>query len=148
MGTEKYTPAYETTDARLSPLVKFTFWLVVTVAITFVGTYGMMRAMQKIPAIGEREPHPLAALNDPIPPAPNLEMKKGVKQGWNGKTIDQSERQPFTSKMWVDMKAEALKQIQTYGWVDQNAKLVHVPIERAMELALQKGFPVQQKPKN
>ncbi len=148
MATEKYTPAYETRDAQLAPLLKFMFWLVVAVAIAFFATYGMLRAMQKIPAIGERDPHPLAAQNDPIPPAPNLEMKKGVKQGWDGKTIDQSERQPFTTKMWPDMKADAQKKISTYGWVDQNAKIVHVPIERAMELVLQKGFPVQQKPKD
>jgi len=148
MATEKYTPAYETRDTHLSPLLKFTFWLVVCLVITFVGTFGMLRAMQQIPAIGERDPHPLAVLNDPIPPAPNLEMKKGVKQGWDGKLVDQSQRQPFTSRMWVDMKADAQKKIGSYGWVDQDAKIVHVPIERAMDISLQKGFPVQQKPKD
>src|SRR5205085_343350 len=98
--------------------------------------------------IGERPAHPLAALNDPIPPAPHLEMKKGVKQAWDGHTIDQSEPQPFTTRMWADMKVDALQKLQSYGWVDANAKIVHVPIERAMELSLQKGFPVQPKPKD
>lgn len=148
MATEKYTPAYETADAQFSPLVKFTFWLVVVVVIAFVGTYGMLQAMRQVPGFGEREPHPLAALNDPIPPAPHLEAQRGVKQGWDGKLVDLSKPQPFTQKMWKDMKAEAQQQISTYGWVDQDAKIVHVPIERAMELALQKGFPVQQKPKD
>ena len=74
-------------------------------------------------------------------------MKKGVKQGWDGQAapIDQSEKQPFTTRMWSDIKIDAQKQISTYGWIDQQAKIVHVPIERAMELALQKGFPVTPK---
>lgn len=147
MATEKYVPNYETRDAHLSPLLKFTFWLLVSVAVIFAGTYGMLRLIQKIPAIGEREAHPLAALNDPIPPAPNLEMKPGVKQGWDGKLIDQSQRQPFTTRMWSDMKVEAQEKVSTYGWIDQQAKIVHIPIERAMELSLRKGFPVREKPK-
>lgn len=148
MASEKYTPAYETKDAQFGPIVKFGFWLFVCVAITFVGTYGALRALQELPAIGEREPHPLAALNDPIPPAPNLEMKPGVKQGWDGKTIDQSQRQPFTTGMWSDLRDQAQAEISTYGWVDRDAKIVRVPIERAMELSLQKGFPVRAQPKD
>ncbi len=147
MASEKYSPAYETTDVRTGLLVKVSFWLVVVVAIVFAGTYGTLRAMQEIPAIGDRPAHPLAGLNDPIPPAPNLEMQRGFKQGWDGKPVDLSQRQPFTTRMWTDLRGEAQSQISTYGWVDQDAKVVHVPIERAMELALQKGFPVQQKPK-
>jgi len=148
MATEKYSPNYEPTDAALSPLLKFTFWLLVCVAITFVGTYGTMRLMQNIPVMGDGEAHPLAALNDPIPVGPNLEMQRGVKQGWDGKTVDQSQRQPFTTRMWRDMRAEAQQKIGTYGWVDRDGKVVHVPIERAMDLALQKGFPVRELPKD
>lgn len=148
MATEKYTPAYETTDARLTSILKFAAGLLAVAVITLVGIYGLLRAMQRIPAIGDREPHPLAALNDPIPPAPHLEMQRGVKKNWQGELVDQDQPQPFTTKMWVDLKAEATQQISTYGWVDRDAKIVHVPIERAMELALQKGFPVQQKPKD
>jgi len=43
----------------------------------------------------------------------------------------------------VDMatyKAEALKHINGYGWVDESAGKAHIPIERAMELALEQGF--------
>ncbi len=139
---------YETRDAHLGPLLKFGFWTVLFCMITFVGSYWMLRGMQKLPTIGEREPHPLAVLNDPIPPAPNLEMQRGVKQGVDGKLVDLTQRQPFNTTMWSDFRGEAQKQITTYGWVDQDAKIVHVPIERAMEIALQKGFPVEQKPRD
>jgi hypothetical protein len=34
-------------------------------------------------------------------------------------------------------------QLTNYGWINQTAGIVHIPIERAMELVLQKGLPVQ-----
>jgi hypothetical protein len=40
-------------------------------------------------------------------------------------------------------RAEEDVQLNTYGWVDKGAGIVHIPIERAMELSLQRGFPVR-----
>src|ERR1700723_1564705 len=33
-------------------------------------------------------------------------------------------------------------QLNSYGWVDQKAGVAHIPIERAMELIVQRGIPV------
>jgi len=33
-------------------------------------------------------------------------------------------------------------QLNSYGWVDQKAGVVHIPIDRAMELIVQRGLPV------
>src|SRR5271157_2762702 len=33
-------------------------------------------------------------------------------------------------------------QLNSYGWVDENAGVAHIPIERAMELMVQRGLPV------
>jgi hypothetical protein len=35
-------------------------------------------------------------------------------------------------------RAEQTKKLEGYGWVDRNAGVVHLPIERAMELTVQK----------
>jgi len=37
-------------------------------------------------------------------------------------------------------EAEEQVKLASYGWVDKNAGLVRIPIERAMELSLHKGF--------
>lgn len=34
--------------------------------------------------------------------------------------------------------------LATYGWVDENAGTVHIPIERAMDLLVQRGLPVRE----
>jgi hypothetical protein len=33
-------------------------------------------------------------------------------------------------------------QLNSYGWVDEKAGVAHIPIERAMELTVQRGMPV------
>ena len=33
--------------------------------------------------------------------------------------------------------------LNNYGWVDQQAGIVRIPIERAMDILLQRGFPVR-----
>ncbi|MGA8066058.1 MAG: hypothetical protein WCA47_01905, partial [Terriglobales bacterium] len=33
-------------------------------------------------------------------------------------------------------------QLHSYGWVDEKAGVAHIPIERAMELTVQRGLPV------
>jgi hypothetical protein len=33
-------------------------------------------------------------------------------------------------------------QLNSYGWVDEKADVAHIPIERAMELTVQRGLPV------
>ena len=36
-------------------------------------------------------------------------------------------------------------QLNSYGWVDRTAGVVHIPIERAMEIIAQQGATQQQK---
>ena len=40
-------------------------------------------------------------------------------------------------------KNEVDTQLNNYGWVDKNAGVVRIPIERAMELSLERGFPTR-----
>src|SRR5207245_3863094 len=36
------------------------------------------------------------------------------------------------------------EKLNSYGWVDEKAKTVRIPIERAMDLLVQRGLPVRQ----
>ena len=35
------------------------------------------------------------------------------------------------------------KELDSYGWVDENAGVAHIPIERAMELTVERGLPIR-----
>jgi mono/diheme cytochrome c family protein len=41
----------------------------------------------------------------------------------------------------AQMRATEQARLGSYGWVDQNANVAHIPIERAMELIAQRGLP-------
>jgi hypothetical protein len=44
-----------------------------------------------------------------------------------------------------DIRDKEEKALNSYGWVDQNVGTVHIPIERAMQLIVQRGLPTQVK---
>lgn len=53
-------------------------------------------------------------------------------------TIDpeEIERDAFRTKTYEEVTAEETQKLTTYGWVDQAAGSVRIPIDRAMELVL------------
>jgi hypothetical protein len=42
-----------------------------------------------------------------------------------------------------DYRADQEKILEGYGWVDSHAGIVRIPVDRAMDLLLQKGYPVR-----
>jgi hypothetical protein len=44
-----------------------------------------------------------------------------------------------------DFRLHEEQTLNSTGWVDQNAGTVHIPIERAMELTVQRGLPTNPK---
>ena len=50
---------------------------------------------------------------------------------------------------WTDLKtlhAEEFSYLHSYGWVDKDAGVAHMPIDKAKALLLQKGLPVRPGP--
>jgi hypothetical protein len=43
-----------------------------------------------------------------------------------------------------DIRMNEEKTLYSYGWVDEKAGTVHIPIERAIDLLVQRGLPVRQ----
>jgi hypothetical protein len=73
--------------------------------------------------LGERSATPMSGEGLVLPPAPRLdgiEMMSG--EASNGQQI------------------AADHQLQTYGWVDRDKGLIHVPIERAMQFAVERNL--------
>src|SRR4029077_15613665 len=42
-----------------------------------------------------------------------------------------------------DFRLQEEKTLHSYGWVDQSAGVVHIPIDRAMQLLAQRGLPTR-----
>jgi hypothetical protein len=79
--------------------------------------------------------HILELDTDP-PPAPMAQMEPGRLP-----PEPRLQRVPFDDI--ETMRAEETQILERYGWVDQKAGVVHIPIEQAMEKLLHQGLPAR-----
>ena len=122
------TPAgakYEHTDIDTSIGYKFALWLVVAMVFSVGIVYGTFwffeNQTQKADAVAQQ--YPLGAGQVKNPPAPNLQT------------------QPFKD-VYLLRQGEAEK-LGSYGWVDKQGGVARIPIDRAMEVMLQRGYSIR-----
>jgi hypothetical protein len=120
------TPAgakHEHTDIDVAIAYKFGLWLSISMVMSLgivTGTfYFFERQEQSANALAQK--YPLAVGQDREPPAPLLQ------------------RQPFKD-IYMLRQGEAEK-LTSYGWIDKEGGIARLPIDRAMEVMLEKGFP-------
>jgi hypothetical protein len=115
---------YETRDVDFRRVLAAGFGLAVVVAVFFVLMWVLFSYLLDREATSSAPAHRLAAGQARTePPGPHLQTDPS-----GDLAIFQAENQRILS---------------TYGWVDPDAGTVRIPIERAMELALKRGFPVR-----
>jgi len=139
---------YEKLDAHPATVVKFLLWLVIGTALVLIGMWALLEGYKKMPLPhSESELHPLAVARE-IPGAPQLEAMHGPHKDTDGHMISEEGGPYFNTKMWRYWKDKWSEDLSTYGWIDRQGHIVRVPIQRAMELRLAKGFPTASKPGN
>lgn len=113
---------HETSDVSIGAIVKFGIGLAVAALFVHVAMWGLFRVLDARRASRDRPIPALAAAGlRRTPPEPRLE------------TDALASRRRMT--------AEERAALTTYGWVDRNAGVVRLPIERAMELLVERGLP-------
>ena len=119
-GAPAASPGYETRDANVRGV--FGFLVVLSLVLVFTallcwGLFNYFSAGQ----INRAPASPFAGTRQ-LPAGPQLQVNP---------------RQD-----WLRFRAEQEHSLESYSWEDRDAGIVRVPIERAMELLLQKGLPV------
>ncbi len=71
-----------------------------------------------------------------LSPPPNV-----LEQMYGREAPPEPRLQSDPRKDLLQMRAEQDALLNTYGWVDRQAGIVHIPIGRAMELLAQRGLP-------
>ncbi|HEV2234629.1 MAG TPA: hypothetical protein VGV68_14650 [Terriglobia bacterium] len=122
METERHqTAQHETTDANISALVKFCIGLFLLIVAALFGMRLMFSYFNRTRQLG-----PAAspfAYTKAAPPGPGLQVHPAQ-----------------------DLKRLVLgedEKLNSYGWVDQKAGIARIPIDRAMDLLIEKGLPVR-----
>lgn len=112
---------YEHTDAHVGPLIHFAIWLFVSAVIVHVGLAGMYWLLiRESTERVDSQRYPLS-VDTPrrLPAEPRL--------------------QQFPRNELYDFRTKEDTQLHSYGWVDKNAGTVHIPIDDAMRLMLERG---------
>jgi hypothetical protein len=112
---------HEETDAPIRPVVLIGGVIALTAAMAFAICIGVFRYFSQRPV--EAPPNPMAVEAPVYPPSPRIEEHPALE--------------------YQQMLVQEDQTLSTYGWVDRKAGTVRVPIDRAMDLLLQRGFSVR-----
>lgn len=128
---------HETTDAKIRPLIMFSIGLVILSVATFFAMRAMFDSLSKRERDEAPPRHPLAAGME-IPPEPRLEPMPG----YDLPPLGADGQRPFATRGLAAHRKQEQETLDSYGWIDRQAGIVRVPIDRAIELTLTEGLPI------
>jgi hypothetical protein len=97
-------------------------WLAAGLLAVLVAMFGLFRLLEKHQERVDKPLPPQVVVNlKRIPPEPRLE--------------------PDPLALRRELRGEEDALLKSYGWVDRTAGSVHIPIDRAMEIVLERGVP-------
>jgi hypothetical protein len=123
IAEESLRRRHEVQDVHLRPLLIFALILGVTAVVIHIGLWWGLRVWTD----DELLLQPVIA---PAPVTPEPHPGPGVD--------------PFP---WVELEAlrtEQFLRLNSYGWVDRETEVVHIPVERAMQLLVERGLPANE----
>jgi hypothetical protein len=135
--------AHEHSDVSVGPLLQFVVGLVIFTAVTCLAMWLMFKFLQRREEAAELRPSPLARQgHDRLPPEPRLQLAPGFEvRTEDGRRVDLTydidapvDRSPQPQSEYWTVRDEWERKLKGYGWVDQAAGTVRVPIAEAMRL--------------
>ena len=139
--------AHEHTDVPVTPVLKFIGGLILFFGIVVGAMYLMFLFFQRRELAAERRPSPLQRQGEErLPPEPRLQLAPGFGvTGEDGKRVPlahdqtgQTEVIPQPQSEYWTVRDEWERKLGGYGWVDEPAGTVRVPVEEAMRAYLQR----------
>jgi hypothetical protein len=114
---------YERRDANVKGLLQFAFWMAVVLAVTLVGMKWTFDYFKRTEPLGPTVSPLVTETQRTLPPSPRLQA------------------QPH--RELVDYCTAQQEQVTTYNWVDRQSGVVHIPVDRAMDMVLARGLPAR-----
>jgi hypothetical protein len=143
--------AHEESDVSVRPLLWFVGGLTALTIVVCVVVLLMFMYFQKREEAQELEASPLARQGaERLPPEPRLQLAPGfgVKtddgQFHDLSYVAKGDHVPQPQSEYLTVRDEWRRELEDYGWADRQAGTVRVPVEKAMELYLQRQRAKQQ----
>jgi hypothetical protein len=119
----KAASRHELSDLSPRNISLFGAGLTVLIIVVLLVSYALMVWLRDGAARRAEPPSPLVVVPEPTP-GPRLEIQPG--------------------RALQVMREQEEAHLKAYGWIDQEKGIVHIPIERAMEILIKKGLPARQ----
>jgi hypothetical protein len=120
--------SYEPRDVNTSPILKFLFYLGVTIVLSYLLSFGIYRGLTRYWVDSYPPPPPSRGDGGPtMPPDPML-------QGMPGHPTDPQHD-------WRMMLEEGTKANNTFKWIDEKGGIAQIPVKDAMQAIVEKGLP-------
>ena len=116
------TKGYESADANFKWLLVSILSLMGLLLVAMVVIYGVHLFFETTQDTPARQPSALA-LERELPPMPRLQANP--------------------NRDWADFEASQDSIISSTGWISREAGVARIPIETAMEIMLERGYPVR-----
>ncbi len=123
MEPQHNSVGHETADASVRGIVYTGIALMVAAILGGLIVYGVFQYLAAHPPT-TAPANPMAETEpQQFPPAPRIEDHPSIEVR--------------------DLRAQEDRILSTYGWTDKKTGVVRIPIDRAMQLQLQRGFPTR-----
>jgi hypothetical protein len=137
---------HEESDVNVRALIWFMVIFIVFAAVTHAGLYLLYRFYRNLEGGAKANP-PISSVAMPrdanVPVTPRLQPFPNRMP--NNETVPPTANTPVVDM--VEMRESENQRLNTYGWVDQQHGIAHIPIEEAKKRALQSGvYQVTPKP--
>jgi hypothetical protein len=130
---------HEGSALRIGPVVCFMIGLSVATVIVFLLMTGLFSALASRAGKSEDRPSPLAGERQKLPPEPRLQLAPTTAEQLE-KKLPPNIKEDHPLQEIKRVRAEEDAKLSSYGWVDQKSGVVHIPIDEAKRLLLQKGL--------
>ena len=115
-------PVARARDVNIRAVFRFGFWLGAGVVAVTLAMLVLFRSLEKVDRASDTVLSPIVAANlARTPPEPRLE--------------------PFPLAPGQRLRAEEDAILTTYAWVDRKGGVARIPIDRALEILVQRGLP-------
>ncbi len=121
--TEPASVDHETSDVNIRAIFGFALGLTVTTMIVGFAVWVLFQYFNAREARTVFVEYPLASQESRVPPEPRLQTNPREDLG--------------------NLRTREDQALNSYGWVDKNAGVVRIPIDRAMQLVVERGLPVR-----
>jgi hypothetical protein len=129
---------HEESDVNVRALIWFMVVFIIFAAVTHVALYLLYRFYRNMER-GEAANAPISSVAMPrdadVPPTPHLQPFPTRMP--NEEVVPPTRNTPVTDM--IDMRASEEQRLNSYGWVDKQHGIAHIPISEAKKLALQSG---------